>query len=88
MSSKPTEPTLEQLVYGRKLIRIAIGCSIAFFATSTILLVGLADLPAVPLVPIAVAIILVDLGFIQVFDRTRGQQIRAAEARQSGLEDR
>ena len=83
---RPPEPTATQLTYGLRLIRIAIAGSILFIVAFTAAFLLLTDIPVIPLLPVAVMVILLDIGFVIFFSRSRKEQIRRAELRDAGVD--
>lgn len=76
---------MEQLRRSLQLIRFAIIVSIIAIAVMTWAFVTYLDAPAVPLVPLAGLVILVDLGMLIAFTRQRKRAIAAAQDGHAGL---
>lgn len=83
--TRPAAPlTEEALVRSIRVIRIAILGGILAIAAVTIAFLQLADIPAVPLLPLAATVVAFDIAFLVIFTRQRKgalAEIRRPEGR-------
>jgi hypothetical protein len=66
-------------------IRIAVAAGIGTVIALTVLFIVALDAPAVPLLPIALLVVLTDLGFLVIFTRQRTRALRELDRREVGL---
>ncbi|MBK5116278.1 MAG: hypothetical protein JJE23_05085 [Thermoleophilia bacterium] len=83
--TRPAAPlTEEALVRSIRVIRIAIFGGVLAIAGATIAFLQIADAPAVPLLPLAATVVVVDIAFLVIFTRQRNKalaDIRRSEGR-------
>ncbi len=85
-SARPAAPTTRaELERSIRVIRIAVAAGVTTVVGFTIAFVAGLDAPAVPLVPIAVLVVLTDLGFLVIFTRHRRRALRDLDRAAVGL---
>jgi len=83
---RPASPTTpEQLQRSIQVIRIAIAFSVIAIIVMTAVFVGFFDAPAVPLVPLAAFVVIVDFVMLWQFTRQRRRAIDMITARDGGI---
>ncbi len=83
---RPARPTSrEALERSIRVIRIAVAVGITTVVALTITFIAGFDAPAVPLIPIAIFLVLTDLGFLVIFTRQRRQALNDLDREPAGL---
>ena len=88
-AGKPARPaaptTAEELKRSLTVIRFAIAVSIVTIGVMTWLFIAFLDAPAVPLLPLAILVVVVDLVMLGIVTRRRRQAIERISREHSGL---
>lgn len=83
---RPAAPTTRaELERSIRVIRIAVAAGIGTVIALTVAFIAALDAPAVPLLPIALLVVLTDLGFLVIFTRQRSRALRALDRQEVGL---
>ena len=85
-AGRPASPTTpEQLERSIQVIRYAIAFSIVAIVVMTAVFVAALDAPAVPLVPLAAFVVIVDLFMLRTFTNQRRRAIETIRARDGSI---